>query len=138
MVHMSCSSPQKSGLTISLVKYHSFWAPSTKTSPCGEEIRWIDSKCPCSAEWAFQNHWKINSHLLDAAHLFGFETSTGSFQPMRKHWFLDRCNKVWTNSGLSVLPGHSFRIGGTTHLLLLGVDHLLSWLKVDGNQLPSW
>jgi len=122
MVHTLGSSPQKSGLTISMVKYHLFWAPSIKTSPRGEEIRWTDLKCPCSAEWAFQNHQEINSHLPATAHLFGFETSTGSFQPMRKHWFLDRCNEIWSNSGFSVLPGHSFRIGGTTHLLLLGVD----------------
>jgi len=122
LLHASRCSPQNSGITISMIRYHSFWAPSTKTSPHGEEIRWIDSKCPCSAEWAFQNHWIINSHLPTTAHLFGFETSTGSFQPMRKHWFLDRCNEIWSVSGLSAMPGHSFRIGGTTHLLLLGVD----------------
>ena len=31
------------------------------------------------------------------------------------------CNEVWLGKGLSTLSGHSFRSGGTTHLLLLGV-----------------
>jgi len=54
---------QRSGTTTSNVSFHSFWAPSTKTCPGSEEIRWIDSKCLCSAEWAFQNHWAINLHF---------------------------------------------------------------------------
>ena len=41
---------------------------------------------------------------------------------MRRQWFIGHCNKVWATCGLSALSGHSFRIGGTTHLLLLGVD----------------
>jgi hypothetical protein len=32
------------------------------------------------------------------------------------------CNEVWLASGLDRMMGHSFRIGGTTHLLVSGVD----------------
>lgn len=32
-----------------------------------------------------------------------------------------RCNEVWIVAGLPDMPGHGFRIGGATHLLLLGV-----------------
>jgi len=46
------------------------------------------------------------------------------------HW---NCNEIWAMHGLSALSGHSFRIAGTTHLLLLGVDPLLSWLKGGGD-----
>ena len=41
---------------------------------------------------------------------------------MKRSWFMDRCNEAWSKSSISRLTGHSFRIGGTTHLLLLGVD----------------
>jgi len=30
--------------------------------------------------------------------------------------------EIWSGKGVSTLLGHSFRIGGTTHLLLLGID----------------
>src|SRR5882672_3961405 len=121
-LHASHSSRQISGTTVSNVIYHSFWALRTKTCPCGEEIRWTDSCCPCSAIWAFNNHWKINSNVPPSGHLFAFETDTGDFAPMRRQWFIERCHEVWASRGLSTLSGHSFRIGGTTHLLLLGVD----------------
>src|SRR5882672_1379735 len=90
--------------------------------PRGEEIRWMDSNCPCSVIWAFNNHWTMNSHVPASGHLFGFETDTGGFAPMWWQWFIGRCSEVWATRGLSALSGHSFRIGGTTHLLLLGVD----------------
>ncbi|KAF9218783.1 hypothetical protein BS17DRAFT_642718, partial [Gyrodon lividus] len=35
--------------------------------------------------------------------------------------FLARCNSIWTSKGIPVSAGHSFRIGGTTELLLAGV-----------------
>src|SRR5882724_6206384 len=106
----------------SKITYHSFWAPSMKTSLHGEEIRWIDSCCHCSMEWAFQNHWAVNAHVPPSCHLFGFEAISGHFEPMCKAWFLDRCNEVWLSKNLTMTSGHSFRIGGTTHLLLLGID----------------
>src|SRR5882724_1183563 len=37
-IHASCSSPQNSGTMISNICYSSFWAPSTKMNPSGEEI----------------------------------------------------------------------------------------------------
>ena len=109
-------------MTASNIIYSSFWAPLTKTMPAGEEIRWTDSGCPCSAQWAFLNHLTVNSHAPEAAHIFTFETETGNFEPMHRVWFMDRCNEIWAHSSLPPLTGHSFRIGGTTHLLLLGVD----------------
>src|SRR5882724_4496443 len=106
------------------LKYHLplFLAPSMKTSTHSKEIRWIDSCCSCSAEWAFQNHWAINTHVPPSGHLFGFETVSGHFLPMHRSWFLDRCNEVWFSKGLTTTSGHSFRISGMIHLLLLGVD----------------
>jgi len=51
-----------------------------------------------------------------------FETESGSYATMKRLWFMRRCNEIWSNSGLEMLTGHSFHIGGTTHLLLMGVD----------------
>src|SRR5882672_8556499 len=92
-VHASHSSPQRSGSTTSNIKYRSFWAPRMETHPKGEEIHWTDSGCPCSAELAFKNHWFINSHVPPSAHIFGFETTDGSYAPMHRSWFLSRCNE---------------------------------------------
>ena len=37
-------------------------------------------------------------------------------------WFMAHCNEAWTASFPNKLTSHSFRIGGTTHLLLLGLN----------------
>ncbi|KAJ7135231.1 hypothetical protein C8R43DRAFT_835282, partial [Mycena crocata] len=36
--------------------------------------------------------------------------------------FLGHCNEIWLAAGMGALNGHGFCIGGTTHLLLHGVD----------------
>ena len=41
---------------------------------------------------------------------------------MTQDWFLDRVNEVWVAKGLEKLSGHCFRIGGTTELLLRGMN----------------
>ena len=65
---------------------------------------------------------QINSQLPTSAPLFAYETEDGSFAPMKHHYFMDRCAEIWLTEGLEPLSGHAFRIGGTTHLLVLGVD----------------
>ena len=80
-----------------------------------------NSTCNYSATAAFEHHITSNSAVPTTAPLFAFETSEGSWAPMKRTWFIDRCNEVWAE-GLSSVKGHGFRIGGTTHLLLLGVD----------------
>jgi len=121
-IHALRSSPQKSGSTASNIKFHSFRAPHTKTHCNGEDIHWTDSGCAHSAVPAFNNHWLVNSHVPPSAHIFAFETADGNHAPMRRLWFLSRCNEIWAKDGLATLSGHSFGIGGTTHLLLMGVD----------------
>jgi hypothetical protein len=39
----------------------------------------------------------------------------------KKH-FMAMCNRIWSSHGFQRITGHSFRIGGTTSLLLSGVD----------------
>src|SRR5882724_11700677 len=76
-IHSSWSSPQKWGRTASIVLYHSFLAPSTKTRPQGEYMMWTDSSCLCSTEWPFSNHLEINCGVPPSSHLFGFESDLG-------------------------------------------------------------
>lgn len=40
---------------------------------------------------------------------------------MTRSTFLTRCNDIWVAQGFPNLPGHAFRIGGATELLLQGV-----------------
>ncbi|KIO05460.1 hypothetical protein M404DRAFT_141343 [Pisolithus tinctorius Marx 270] len=40
---------------------------------------------------------------------------------MTRPWFLNRCNQIWVSAGFPDMPGHAFRIGGATELLLQGV-----------------
>jgi|SRR5882724_9351323 len=89
--------------------------------PQGKFIMWTDSGNASSVELAFKNHMRINSCAPPMAHLFAFESSTGSFPAMCKTWFM-LCNEIWHAQDLGPMYGHSFRVGSTTHLLLLGVD----------------
>ncbi len=76
-----------------------------------------DPSCPISA---LRHHLACNVNIPSSAPLFAFETANGGWAPMTKPWFMSRCNTIWTAAGLPEMPGHSFRIGGATYLLLLG------------------
>ena len=113
---------QHSGITATGIKYGSFWAPSTKTSTDRQEILWTDSACLASAIWAIKNHLDVNDKLPTDAHLFAFEGDDSKHYAIKRSWFLDCCNEIWKSAKLPTIMGHSFHIGGTTHLLLIGVD----------------
>jgi hypothetical protein len=40
---------------------------------------------------------------------------------LTKYKFLQQCNEIWVQNGLPAMTGHSFRIGGTTELLVAGM-----------------
>lgn len=105
-----------------------------------------DQTCPVEAlSW----HRKVNSDQESPRHdrpLFSFKIrEEPGWAPLTKDRFMARCNEIWAEGGLGRLTGHSFRIGGTTELLLQGVDpsvvklrgrwksdaFLLYWRKVD-------
>ncbi|QRV85680.1 Reverse transcriptase domain protein [Ceratobasidium sp. AG-Ba] len=75
--------------------------------------------------WALQNHFYVNRDVPASFHLFGYMKMVhGRASPrcLTKEEFLLRCNEIWGSHGLPKITGHSFRIGGTTELLLRGVD----------------
>jgi hypothetical protein len=77
-----------------------------------------DDLCP---EAAYDNHMRVNATVPSSAPLFAFRNTDGSWSYMTKDWFITRCDKIWATAGLLAVFGHSFRIGGSTELLLAGV-----------------
>ncbi|KAH7926292.1 hypothetical protein BV22DRAFT_983550, partial [Leucogyrophana mollusca] len=69
---------------------------------------------------ALDNHLFVNALPADAP-LFAFSSPSG-LRCLTKRKFLARCNSIWSAAGIPTLSGHSFRIGGTTTLLLSGVS----------------
>ncbi|KAF8063614.1 hypothetical protein FPV67DRAFT_1507341 [Lyophyllum atratum] len=104
-------------------EHATFHIPWTKTTvQLGADIS-VTSRshdtCPIAA---LRHHLSVNSLIPTSAPLFSFETAAGGWAPMTRDWLLGRCNEVWVAAGLPSMPGHAFRIGGATELLLQGVD----------------
>ncbi|RDB16022.1 hypothetical protein Hypma_003463 [Hypsizygus marmoreus] len=103
--------------------YATFHIPWTKTTlQEGADIS-ITSRnhvtCPLEA---LKHHLTANSLIPDSAPLFAFETAGGGWAPMTKAWFMDHCNTAWVVAGFPSMPGHAFRIGSATELLLQGIN----------------
>jgi len=109
-----------------------FHLPCTKTKEKGDKVNITDSTCPCSATTVLEHHLSSNVAILPSAPLFTFEMADGQWSPMQCSWFLSHCNAVWEKDSISSTKGHGFWIGGTTHLLLLGVGS--SWCRGAGAQ----
>lgn len=67
----------------------------------------------------------MHRHLLSTqtpgSLLFSYTIHTTS-HILSKHEFISRCNAIWLAHNMPQATGHSFRIGGTTHLLLCGIN----------------
>ena len=68
---------------------------------------------------ALSTHLSINNPPADLP-LFSFVCGS-SFRVLSRSRFLAHCNEIWTPLGFPSITGHSFRIGGTTELLVRGV-----------------
>jgi hypothetical protein len=66
-------------------------------------------------------HHLISSKLMDSALLCEY-TKGRKVEILDKEHFMAMCNCIWSSHGFQKITGHSFRIGGTTSLLLAGVD----------------
>src|SRR5882724_672058 len=99
-----------------------FHIPCMKTKEKGDDISLTNTLCDCSPTFTLDHHLRSNAAVPGAALIFAFETGGGTWAPMKRMWFLTWCNTIWACEGLSLVKGHGFQIGGTTHLLLLGVN----------------
>ena len=122
MHHVSRSTSIKRGIASKDIPYTKFHIPHTKTKEKGDDISLTDTLCDCSPTFTLDHHLRSNAAIPSVAPLFAFETGNGTWAPMKCTWFLAQCNTIWACKGLSSVKGHGFWIGGTTHLLLLGVD----------------
>ena len=96
--------------------------PHIKMKENSDNVSMTDTHCNCSPVAAFNHHLESNSSVPSLAPMFAFKIGEGMWSPMRGSWFLMQCNEVWACEGLVSVKGHGFRISGTTHLLLLGVN----------------
>ncbi|KAG1718865.1 hypothetical protein EDD22DRAFT_941011 [Suillus occidentalis] len=99
--------------------FHIPWTKTTNTE--GADISVTARLHPTCPLTALLLHLSASSTIPAHAPLFAFETSDTSWSPMTKPWFLKHCNNVWVTAGHPHMPGHAFRIGGATELLLEGV-----------------
>jgi hypothetical protein len=122
MVKHVARSADLSFSSINDTRYASLRIPWTKTTQIEGAVVSItarrDPSCPVAA---LEHHLLSNSSVPGHAAFFAFGTASGSWAPMTRGWFMARCNNIWSAAGLSDMLGHGFRIGGATHLLLLGV-----------------
>lgn len=94
--------------------------PRTKLSQIkGEEAIITRQLAPCDPVDTMDAHLLENVPIGDDP-LFVYNNASGR-KCLTKKVFLSRCNDIWALEGLPRISGHSFRIGGTTHLLESGV-----------------
>jgi len=120
--HVTLSTSVRHGVVANGSKIVNFNIPHTKMKPEGDTINVSDSTCECSAIDTLEHHLTSNTDIPSDALLFAFETADNSWSPMKCTRFIDRYNEIWHEEGMPSVKGHGFHIGGTTHLLLLGVD----------------
>ncbi|KAG0694632.1 DNA breaking-rejoining enzyme [Suillus ampliporus] len=102
------------------------WSKTTHGDGDNITISHIDD--PSSPVATINHHLAANMSVPENAPFFAFETASGGWSPMCRSWLVNRCNEIWTITGLPTLSGHCFRIGGAdlhqtnsaTELLLRG------------------
>jgi hypothetical protein len=90
----------KRGVASNGIQYANFHLPSTKTKGLkGDNVRISDSTCSCSAYTALDHHMFANSAIPGDAPLFAFKTADGGWAPLKRTWFMNRCNTLWEKHG---------------------------------------
>ncbi|KAJ7512573.1 hypothetical protein B0H11DRAFT_2151964 [Mycena galericulata] len=96
--------------------------PYTKTKGArGDDAMLCRQSCPSDPIRAVENHLSVNDIPPDMP-LFSFRDKRGKLLCLTRKKLLARCNEIWTRHGFPARTGHTFRIGGTTELLLAGVN----------------
>lgn len=94
--------------------------PKTKTTGFRGAYTFITAQLGCTNPIpALDNHIAINSPP-EHYPLFSYRAGNGHVC-LTARKFLTQCNSIWTANAYPSSTGHSFRIGGTTELLLRGV-----------------
>ncbi|KAF8122380.1 hypothetical protein EV363DRAFT_1182750 [Boletus edulis] len=96
----------------------SFCIPVTKCSKTGETTQCATLDHLTDPVTWLQNHFNINNPG-SSNHLFAWRHPKG-LRPLTKTEVTKRIQEIVTRHNLPTLKGHSLRIGGTLHYLLLG------------------
>lgn len=98
---------------------HLPWSKTKKAR--GEDVVITRQKGRTDPIAALENHMRTNK--LSSRHpIASFRDAQGKVKALTKQRFLRRCNSIWKRYKIRRFTGHSFRIGGTTHYLLVGVN----------------
>lgn len=120
---MECSAPCRSDLgePSALNRSCSLHYPRTKVRQVrGEDTTIARQLPPVNPLDALEAHLLLSAGPADLP-LFSYDSPNG-FVNLTKKPFLKRCNEVWKKNGIPCFTSHSFRIGGTTHLLRSGIS----------------
>ena len=96
----------------------SFHIPTTKCFSAGEMTQCATLNHLTDPVVWFQNHFNINNPG-ESDHLFTWRHPKG-LCPLTKLEVTKRIHSIVTQYDLPILKGHSLRIGGTLHYLLIG------------------
>ncbi|KAE9400516.1 hypothetical protein BT96DRAFT_819072 [Gymnopus androsaceus JB14] len=95
--------------------------PKTKVSQSrGEEVIYSPQPGRTSPTRAWREHIRVNRLGPDDP-LMAYREDNGELKVLTKPTFLKRCNAVWSKHNIPRMTGHCFRIGGTTHYLVIGI-----------------
>lgn len=97
------------------------WTKTTQTLGAALVLTAEADRRVCPVE-AIRMHLRASPLIPKEAPFFSFATADGGWAPLEKVWMMRRCTDMWSAAGLSSPTGHSFRIGGTSHLLSRGTD----------------
>ncbi|KAJ3723928.1 hypothetical protein C8R42DRAFT_578379 [Lentinula raphanica] len=96
--------------------------PSTKTTrQRGDEVLIPVQNGRTDPVRALRDHFAINN-IVDSDPLFSYLDAGCVRRVLTVKVFLRRCNEIWKRDGYPSMSGHCFRIGGTTHYLLSGIN----------------
>ncbi|KAJ6522154.1 hypothetical protein B0H19DRAFT_973664, partial [Mycena capillaripes] len=109
--HVTCSARNRRSSILRL--------PRTKTKKMGDDVVLVAQDSTLDPRVALDMHLLANKNDRDLP-LFTFASTSGP-KVLTTPKFLQRCNEIWKVAGYPRTTGHSFRIGGTTELLLAGV-----------------
>jgi hypothetical protein len=111
------------GTTTLGVRHANFDIPWSKTTGTkGAKITITDIEDPTAPVAALKHHKSANANVPRDAPMFAFETADGSWEPLTKINWLERCNQIWISAGFEPLKAHAFCIGGCTEMLLRGIQ----------------
>ncbi|GLB45561.1 hypothetical protein LshimejAT787_2400190 [Lyophyllum shimeji] len=101
-----------------VISFHLPWTKTTGTRG-GDCILTAtnDMFCPVTA---MLHHLSLNNITDPSAPLFAFRDGT-SWSPLTRDHFLKTTGNIYRSANLDAVLGHSYRIGGSLHLLMTGV-----------------